>query len=133
VNGVDRAKALNSVLIDSGFPSVCIHSRMEQEERINLYKSFKDLEKRIMISTEIFGRGIDFQGVNIVINYDMPKETDAYLHRVGRAGRFGTKGLAITFIKDEEDEKVLEDIQSRFEIKVEELPEKIDTNTYMNN
>lgn len=133
VNGVDRAKALNSVLIDSGFPSICIHSRMEQEERINLYKSFKDLEKRIMISTEIFGRGIDFQGVNIVINYDMPKETDAYLHRVGRAGRFGTKGLAITFIKDEEDEKVLESLQSRFEIKVEELPEKIDTNTYMNN
>lgn len=133
VNGVDRAKALNSVLLDSGFPSVCIHSRMEQEERIKLYKSFKDLEKRIMISTEIFGRGIDFQGVNIVINYDMPKSTDAYLHRVGRAGRFGTKGLAITFIKDDEDKTVLEDIQSRFEIKIEELPETIDTNTYMNN
>lgn len=133
VNGVDRAKALNSVLVESGFPSVCIHSRMEQEERIKLYKSFKDLEKRIMISTEIFGRGIDFQGVNIVINYDMPKGSDAYLHRVGRAGRFGTKGLAITFIKDEEDEKVLEDIQSRFEIKIGELPESIDTNTYMNN
>lgn len=133
VNGVERAKALNSVLLESGFPSVCIHSRMEQEERIKLYKSFKDLEKRIMISTEIFGRGIDFQGVNIVINYDMPKNTDAYLHRVGRAGRFGTKGLAITFIKDEEDEKVLEDIHSRFEVKIDELPETIDTNTYMNN
>jgi len=133
VNGVDRAKALNGVLLESGFPSVCIHSRMEQEERIKLYKSFKDLEKRIMISTEIFGRGIDFQGVNIVINYDMPKGTDAYLHRVGRAGRFGTKGLAITFIKDEEDEKVLQEIQDRFEIKIEELPETIDTNTYMNN
>lgn len=133
VNGVDRAKALNSVLIESGFPSVCIHSRMEQPERIELYKAFKDLEKRIMISTEIFGRGIDFQGVNIVINYDMPKSTDAYLHRVGRAGRFGTKGLAITFIKDEEDEVVLKDIQSRFEIKIEDLPETIDTNTYMNN
>lgn len=133
VNGVDRANALNSVLIESGFPSICIHSRMEQEERIKLYKQFKDLDKRIMISTEIFGRGIDFQGVNVVINYDMPKGTDPYLHRVGRAGRFGTKGLAITFIKDEEDEKVLADIQSRFEIKVEELPDKIDTNTYMNN
>jgi ATP-dependent RNA helicase UAP56/SUB2 len=133
VNGVDRAKALNSVLVESGFPSVCIHGRMEQEERIKLYKSFKDLEKRIMISTEIFGRGIDFQGVNIVINYDMPKSTDAYLHRVGRAGRFGTKGLAITFVKDEEDEVVLKDIHSRFEIKIEELPETIDTNTYMNN
>jgi ATP-dependent RNA helicase UAP56/SUB2 len=131
VNGVDRAKALNSVLVESSFPSVCIHSRMEQEERIKLYKQFKDLEKRILISTEIFGRGIDFQGVNIVINYDMPKSTDAYLHRVGRAGRFGTKGLAITFVKDEEDQKVLDDIQGRFELKVPEMPDKIDA--YMNN
>jgi len=126
VNGVDRAKALNSVLLESGFPSVCIHSRMGQEDRINIYKQFKDLEKRIMISTEIFGRGIDFQGVNIVINYDMPKATDDYLHRVGRAGRFGTKGVAITFIKDEEDQKVLDDIQGRFEIKVGDLPEKLE-------
>ena len=133
VNGVDRAKALNSVLIESGFPSVWIHSRMEQEERIKLYKSFKDLEKRIMISTEIFGRGIDFQGVNIVINYDMPKDTDTYLHRVCRAGRFGTKGLAITFLKDDTDEEVLKQIHERFEIKIEELPDTIDTNTYMNN
>ena len=133
VNGVDRATALNSVLLESGFPSVCIHSRMEQEERIKLYKSFKDVEKRIMISTEIFGRGIDFQGVNIVINYDMPKSTDAYLHRVGRAGRFGTKGLAITFVKDDEDKEVLKDIQSRFEIEIGELPDKIDSDTYMNN
>lgn len=133
VNGVDRATALNSVLLESGFPSVCIHSRMEQEERIKLYKSFKDVEKRIMISTEIFGRGIDFQGVNIVINYDMPKSTDAYLHRVGRAGRFGTKGLAITFVKDDEDKVVLKDIQSRFEIEIGELPDKIDSDTYMNN
>lgn len=126
VNGVDRAKALNGVLLESGFPSVCIHSRMGQEERISIYKQFKDLEKRIMISTEIFGRGIDFQGVNIVINYDMPKATDDYLHRVGRAGRFGTKGVAISFTKDEEDEKVLSDIQSRFEIKIGDLPEKLE-------
>ena len=133
VNGVDRAKALNTILSDNGFPSTCIHSRMEQSERIDRYKDFKDLKSRILISTEIFGRGIDFQGVNVVINYDMPNGTDAYLHRVGRAGRFGTKGLAITFVKDEEDEKTLQGIQERFEIKVEELPEKIDTNTYMNN
>ena len=133
VNGVDRAKVLNTILTDNGFPSTCIHSRMEQEERIERYKDFKDLKSRILISTEIFGRGIDFQGVNVVINYDMPSGTDPYLHRVGRAGRFGTKGLAISFVKDEEDEKVLQGIQDRFEIKIEELPEKIDTNTYMNN
>merc|ERR1712224_1028560 len=62
------------------------------------YKQFKEFQKRIMVSTDLFGRGIDIERVNIVINYDMPEDSDSYLHRVGRAGRFGTKGLAITFV-----------------------------------
>lgn len=62
-----------------------------------------------MVATDIFGRGIDVERVNIVINYDMPDSSDQYLHRVGRAGRFGTKGLAISFITSEEDESVLAD------------------------
>jgi ATP-dependent RNA helicase UAP56/SUB2 len=86
-----------------------------------------------MVSTEIFGRGVDFQGVNIVINYDMTDKTDAYLHRVGRAGRFGTKGMAISFITSEEDQKVLQETQSRFEVKIDTLPETIDSSDYMNN
>ena len=57
-----------------------------------------------MVATDIFRRGIDVERVNIVINYDMPDSSDQYLHRVGRAGRFGTKGLAISFITTEEDE-----------------------------
>lgn len=98
--------------------------------RIKLYKSFKDFEKRIMVATEIFGRGIDFQGVNVVINYDQADEPEPYLHRVGRAGRFGTKGLAITFISSEEDKKVLEEIQDRFVVKIQEMPDQIDESTY---
>ena len=86
-----------------------------------------------MVSTEIFGRGVDFQGVNIVINYDMSSKTDMYLHRVGRAGRFGTKGLAISFISTEEDLQILDETQTRFEVKIEDLPESIDSSTYMNN
>lgn len=61
-----------------------------------------------MVATDIFGRGIDIERVNIVINYDMPENSDTYLHRVGRAGRFGTKGLAITFVASEEDTAILE-------------------------
>lgn len=53
-----------------------------------------------MVSTDIFGRGIDIEKINVVFNYDMPNDSDSYLHRVGRAGRFGTKGLAITFVSD---------------------------------
>ena len=98
-----------------------------------MYQQFKEHEARILVSTEIFGRGVDFQGVNIVINYDMSSSTDAYLHRVGRAGRFGTKGLAISFVANDDDEKVWKETQERFEVSIEDLPETIDSSTYMNN
>ena len=72
--------------------------QLKQEERISRFKAFKDFSKRILVSTDLFGRGIDIERVNIVINYDFPDQSDQYLHRVGRAGRFGTKGLAVSFI-----------------------------------
>ena len=62
-----------------------------------------------MVATDVFGRGIDIERVNIVVNYDLPDNSDQYLHRVGRAGRFGTKGLAISFVTTEEDETVMQD------------------------
>ena len=71
--------------------------------RIKIYEGFKTFKHRILVATEIFGRGIDIEKINIVFNYDMPENADSYLHRVGRAGRFGTKGLAITFVSSEED------------------------------
>ena len=83
-----------------------------------------------MVATDIFGRGIDIEKINVVFNFDMPKDSDSYLHRVGRAGRFGTKGLAISFISTPEDHLVLEDIQKRFEVKIEEMPTSIDVSTY---
>lgn len=131
VRSVSRANELNRILTDCNFPSICIHSQMTQDERIKRYKSFKEFEKRIMVATDIFGRGIDIERVNIVINYDMPDGADSYLHRVGRAGRFGTKGLGITFVSDENDTEVLNDVQSRFEVNISPLPEDIDINTYM--
>lgn len=66
----------------------------------------------------------------VVINYDTPGDADSYLHRVGRAGRFGTKGLAITFVASDENEEVLKLIQSRFEVAITELPETIESTTY---
>ena len=132
VKSVARANELNKLLSECNFPSICIHSGMPQEERIARYKSFKDFNKRIMVATDIFGRGIDIERVNIVINYDMSENADSYLHRVGRAGRFGTKGLAITFIASEEDQRVLDSVQERFEVSVPELPQQIDVTTYMN-
>jgi len=131
VRSVPRANELNRILSECNFPSICIHSQMSQEERINRYKIFKNFSKRIMVATDVFGRGIDIERVNIVINYDMPDGADTYLHRVGRAGRFGTKGVAVTFVSDENDGKILNDVQSRFEINISPLPEDIDINNYM--
>ncbi len=83
-----------------------------------------------MVATDIFGRGIDIERVNIVFNYDMPDSADTYLHRVGRAGRFGTKGLGITFVSSAEDSQVLNQVQERFEVNITELPDQIDIQSY---
>jgi superfamily II DNA/RNA helicase len=74
---------------------------------------------------------MDIERVNIVFNYDMPEDSDTYLHRVARAGRFGTKGLAITFVSEETDAQVLNKVQERFEVNITELPDKIDIASYI--
>ena len=104
---------------------------MDQEERIKRIQEFKDFKARIMVATDLLGRGIDIERVNIVINYDFAKDTDDYIHRVGRAGRFGTKGLAISFVSSAEDKTMLDNVKSRFAIGIEELPEKLDVSSYM--
>ncbi len=68
------------------------------------------------MATDVFGRGIDIERINLAINYDLPADADSYLHRVGRAGRFGTKGLAISFVTTDQDKEVLQQIEKRFEV-----------------
>jgi ATP-dependent RNA helicase UAP56/SUB2 len=131
VRTVDRATELNKLLNECEFPSICITRNLRQEERIKRYEAFKDFKSRIMVATDLFGRGIDIERVNVVVNYDMPDSSDTYLHRVGRAGRFGTKGLAISFVSSTEDAKVLNQVQSRFVVSIPELPDEIDASTYM--
>jgi len=133
VRSISRCVELNKLLQDCNFPSIAIHKNLKQEERIEKYKKFKDFQSRIMVATNIFGRGIDIERVNVVINYDMAENSDTYLHRVGRAGRFGTKGLAISFVSSKEDGQVLNDVQSKFVVSIPELPEEIDASTYMQN
>merc|ERR1712224_981446 len=132
VKSVQRATALDKLLVECNFPSIAIHSGLKQEERIERYKQFKEFQKRILVSTDLFGRGIDIERVNIVINYDMPEDSDSYLHRVGRAGRFGTKGLAISFVGTDEDQEVLKKVQERFEVNLDPMPAQIDTTSYLN-
>jgi len=133
VSHVNYAVKLNEVLNSNAIPSKAIHSKMALEDRLKIYEGFKQFKYRILVATELFGRGIDIEKINIVFNFDMPLDADSYLHRVGRAGRFGTKGLAITFVSTDKDRETLQEIQDRFEVSIGELPTVIDSASYMNN
>jgi len=131
VKSVQRCMALGQLLEDQNFPAIGIHRAMKQEERLSRYQQFKDFQKRILVATDLFGRGMDIERVNIVFNYDMPDSSDTYLHRVARAGRFGTKGLAISFVAEETDATTLNSVQERFDVNITELPDEIDLSTYI--
>eukprot|EP01134_Creolimax_fragrantissima_P005916 CFRG5916T1 len=132
VRSVQRAKALCNLLCECNFPAIALHTGLTQDERLDKIKQFKDFQKRILVATDLVGRGIDIERINIVINFDMPDASDTYLHRVARAGRFGTKGLAISFVSSKEDSDVLNEVQSRFEVEITPLPDQLDVSLYMN-
>lgn len=123
---------LSKILNDHDFRNTCWTGDMSTETRLASYRSFKNFEYRILVSTKLAGRGIDVEKVNVVINYDFPDKADEYLHRVGRAGRFGTKGLAISFISNSEESKIMDEVQLKFSVSVPPLPEVVDTALYMN-
>jgi len=133
-----RAASLNKILQESKFPSIELHSDMDATDRIAQYNKFKKFEARILVTTDLGARGLDIERVNIVFNYDFPMDPDTYMHRVGRAGRFGNRGMAISFISQTEDpsgkvedNKIFTTVQERFAVKVEPLPEEIDLSSYM--
>ena len=131
VNSIVRCETLSDMLTKNNFPSIAIHADLPQEERIRLFDLFKEFKKRIMVATELYGRGVDFLKVNTVINYDMSNTAEAYIHRVGRAGRFGTKGITITFLASEEDQKIFDELTKNYpNIKATVLPDQIDKNIY---
>ena len=131
VNSIPRCETLSDILTKNEFPSIAIHADLPQEERIRKFNSFKEFKSRIMVATELYGRGVDFLKVNTVINYDMSIDAEAYVHRVGRAGRFGTKGITITFLASEEDQKVFDELLKKYpNIRADVLPEVIDKSIY---
>ena len=131
VNSIIRCQTLSDMLSKNNFPSIAIHASLPQEERIKLFDLFKLFKRRIMVATELYGRGVDFLKVNTVINYDMSNTAEAYIHRVGRAGRFGTKGITITFISKDEDQKIFDELLEKYKtIKACPLPDEIDKSIY---
>uniref|UniRef100_A0A8C8TGN4 RNA helicase n=1 Tax=Peromyscus maniculatus bairdii TaxID=230844 RepID=A0A8C8TGN4_PERMB len=131
VKSVQRCMALAQFLVEQNFPATAIHRGMHQEERLSRFQKFKDFQWRILVATNLFGRGMDIQQVDVVFHYDMPGDSDTYLHRVARAGRFGTRGLALTFVSEESDGHILSDVQGRFAVNVAELLEEIEISTHI--
>ena len=93
-------------------------------------KSFRGGHCRVLISTDLLARGIDVQQVGYVINYDIPYNSDCYLHRIGRSGRYGKKGVAINFVT-RRDYNQLKKIQDNFKIKIQPMPELSHINNYL--
>ena len=113
VNSIKRVTDLYTAMIEEGF-SVCnIHSGMEKEERNIAFKQFVAGEFRVLISSDITARGIDIQQVSTVINFDIPKCVHTYLHRIGRGGRWGRKGVAINFVT-RQDMPLLKSIENHY-------------------
>jgi len=101
-NGIISAQMLAKKITETGFSCYFIHSQMSQDERNMVYHNFSRNRCQILVSTDITTRGIDVKGINVVINFDLPFSSESYLHRLGRAGRFGTRGCCISLINDEE-------------------------------
>jgi len=103
------------------FTVSAMHGEMNQTERELIMKEFRSGSSRVLIATDLLARGIDVQQVSLVINYDLPSNRENYIHRIGRSGRFGRKGVAINFVTDE-DVRTLREIEQFYNTKVEEMP-----------
>lgn len=105
--------------------TVCaMHGDMDQAKRDAVMEEFRSGSSRVLIATDLWGRGIDVQQVSLVICYDLPTNRELYIHRIGRSGRFGRKGVAINFVRDE-DMSLLRDLEQFYSTQIEEMPANV--------
>jgi ATP-dependent RNA helicase len=107
---------------DNKFSLDILHGDMTQDERNNVLNLFRNNKIRILLSTGIISRGIDINTISLVVNYDLPYDSAEYIHRIGRTGRYGKKGLSINLITDN-DKNTLKSIEKMYNIEIKELPE----------
>jgi hypothetical protein len=120
-NSTKRVADLHEAMLFDGFPVCCIHSGMEKGDRDKAYQEFKAGVHRVLISSNVTARGIDIQQVSTVINFDMPQDVHIYLHRIGRSGRWGRKGVGINFIT-RRDMRIKKEIETYYGTIITELP-----------
>jgi translation initiation factor 4A len=120
-NSVRRVEDLYQALRAENFPVCCIHSEMDRERRNVAYQEFKAGKYRVLISSNLTSRGLDVQQVSIVINYDIPTCVHNYLHRIGRSGRWGRKGVGINFVTKYDIDR-MRAIEKHYQTEIKELP-----------
>jgi translation initiation factor 4A len=124
VNKRQKAEWLANRMKELGFTLECIHGEMEVAERKKKMADFRNGQVRVLISTDLLARGIDVQQVSLVINYELPLQRENYIHRIGRSGRFGRKGVAINLVLPEE-KRALDDIEKYYNTVIVDLPEDL--------
>ena len=124
INSKNKLNSVYQALVEDNFPVGMIHGNLMTNERELIMNQFRQGEIRILLSTDLLSRGIDVQQLSLVINYDLPIQKETYIHRIGRSGRYGRKGVAINFITDR-DIGDLDELQTFYNTKVEEMPQNI--------
>ena len=122
VNQKVKADWLTKKMREAAFTVASMHGDMQQAERDEIMNEFRAGRARVLITTDVWGRGIDVQQVSLVICYDLPNNRELYIHRIGRSGRFGRKGVAINFVTNE-DVRILRDIEQYYATQIDELSE----------
>merc|ERR1739845_135949 len=116
-----KVDVLENEMSKRDFTVSVIHADLDQESRNLVMRQFRSGSSRVLITTDLLARGIDVQQVSLVVNYDLPHKVENYLHRIGRSGRFGRKGVAINFVTDR-DVHPMRDIEKHYATQIEELP-----------
>lgn len=124
-NSKKRVDSLHYSLTRDGYMCSYMHSEMHAKERSAIMHKFRVGENRILITTDLLARGIDIQQVSLVVNYDIPNNIENYIHRIGRSGRYGRKGIALNFVSQREAQQ-LKKIETFYETEIKELPNDIE-------
>eukprot|EP01060_Flectonema_neradi_P032360 TRINITY_DN512_c0_g1_i1.p1 TRINITY_DN512_c0_g1~~TRINITY_DN512_c0_g1_i1.p1 ORF type:complete len:394 (+),score=70.41 TRINITY_DN512_c0_g1_i1:1524-2705(+) len=124
-NKKDTVNELAEKLVAARYSVMHMHGDMPQPDRDAVVKNFREGKGRVLITTDVFARGLDIEQVSLVINYDLPINREQYLHRIGRSGRYGRKGIAINFTT-KQDTSILRDIEQYYSTSIDEMPITLD-------
>lgn len=123
-NTKQKVDWLAAKMREKNFTVCAMHGAMDQDARDKVMEEFRSGTSRVLIATDLWGRGIDVQQVSLVISYDLCTDRELYIHRIGRSGRFGRKGVAINFVRDE-DMRMLRDIEQFYSTQIDEMPNNV--------